>query len=181
MASDIYSIGNLREYEIKDFIFNLNDNLLPEDNFDWLDDELACAFCWGMLASSFKIDLISIQSKIEWLSILNINENTFLHKKRYKNIKRFFDEYVIDDDKPIRIDCGKFKNKRKLMERVRNEWVMKNKEIKWLDINDESVCKWIWNYIERYDNNESRASLYTIVILSLFICHFAFFNLVNKL
>ncbi|MEQ5207566.1 hypothetical protein AAD041_01790 [Proteus mirabilis] len=158
MANDIYDRDRLDEYDIKDFIFNLNNNLLPKDNFDWLSDELACAFCWGMLASRLKFNIIGVYSEVKWLSDLNISENTFSHKERYKNIKRFFDEYVIYNDKPISSDYDCFKNKEELMEWMRNEWVINNKkvkEIKWLDINDERICKWMWNYIERYDNNEA--------------------------
>lgn len=157
MASYIYNRDRLDEYKIKDFIFNLNDNLLPKDNFNWLSYEPACAFCWGILANDIQSEYIDSCSPPEWIDIFNNNKKSFLHMDRYKNIKRFFDEYVVNDDKPIRINFGKFKNKKDLMEWMRGEWIIKNKEIKeikWLDINNENICKWMWSYIEKYSDNE---------------------------
>ncbi len=46
MTNDIYNRVRLDECNIKDF--NLNDNLLPKDDFNWLVgwlvDELVCAY-----------------------------------------------------------------------------------------------------------------------------------------
>lgn len=189
MANDIYDTTMLNEYEIKNFIFNLNNNLLPKDDFNWLSDELACAFCWGILVSDIKDEYINNHFYPEWIDVFHINKKSFLHIDRYKNIKRFFDEYIISNDNSMRINCGRFKNKRELMEWMKNEWVIKNKEvkeIKWLNINNESVCKWMWNYIEKYNNNEVSLKRDGINTLGLFSpdsgkeCYFSIYGVLRS-
>ncbi|HEM8345826.1 hypothetical protein KDV89_21875 [Providencia stuartii] len=138
----------------RDFILDMQltyDNvILPEESFDWLDeDKRALFYFWGCLKfdkslNDFINTLMPLPSD-NWYEKANITTSSFNHKERLTFMKSFFDFLCIEKKsiEPANTLMQSFHEK---WDRVHSNvlWVS------WLSPEDKEGCQWAYNYLLDY-------------------------------
>ncbi|MEX6312708.1 hypothetical protein AB6G19_01940 [Providencia manganoxydans] len=154
LASEVLSNTLSKAQVNRDFILDMQlayDNvILPEESFDWLDeDKRALFYFWGCL--KFRNDLNDFINTLmplpsdNWYEKANITTSSFNHKKRLTLIKSFFD-FLCIENKGI-------KPAHRLMQALHEEWdkVYSNALwVFWLSPENKDDCQWAYHYILDY-------------------------------
>lgn len=149
-----------RGVDYNDDLINLAvQNLLPEDEFNWLkNSESACIFIWGYIKQqSLVIDDHFVSRRyIDEIKKLKLTEQALSHQERIQKIQQAFDAFFIDNRRQ--------KSKSSIMENLREAWGKSSREkpISWLNQTDLNLTRWALEYIETYNQKQSENSAFPI-------------------
>lgn len=142
-----YPDNDQRLTHIQHMQFIVKPSLIPDIEFEWFkNNEQACYWVWGYLRSAdrYMLKFPYQPSYFEDADIppyenMKLETSPVNTQHRYNLVVDFFDSWY---EQPA--------NKTQLIEHLKKEWqaiYAKPKPFKWLDINDDEQCEWVWNYI----------------------------------
>ncbi len=154
LASEAISNTLSKKKVNNDFILDMKltyDNvILPEDSFEWLDeDKRALFYFWGCL--KFRNDLndfintLMLLHSDNWHEKANITSSSFNHKERLILVKSFFD-FLCIEKKNIKPAHGLMQSFHKTWDRLHSNTLW----VHWLSPENEDGCQWAYNYILDY-------------------------------
>lgn len=136
--------------------------LMDESDFNWVKtSERACYWLWGYIRSAddAMLGYFSSNSSIPSIPLhtlyetFNLNLNPVTTEERFQSIIQFFDMWSESKER-----------KRDFLQIREAEWqtiYAKPKPFKWLDINDDEQCEWVWNYIVQAQKPETLGYIIT--------------------
>ncbi|AWH88223.1 hypothetical protein [Limnobaculum parvum] len=142
-----YPNPQTRQQFIQSMVLTCTGTLIPDIEFEWLkNNEHACYWLWTYLRSAdngmlnnYYITDNTVTNELTDYEKLGLNTSPVNTQHRYNLIIDFFDSWYA----PLNY-------KTSLLKKLESEWEainVKPKPFKWLDINDDEQCKWVWNYI----------------------------------
>lgn len=137
-----------------------NRNIIPNERFDWLNENQdACSAIWGYLSTTKNNvthgqnthnSLIDGHPEKILYHQLSINPTPSSHAERFNSIKRYFDLWIISPESAC--------SKSAFMDSLKNRWLSMLREVKtlnWLIKPEREQCEWAWNYLEDYHRKEN--------------------------
>lgn len=154
-----YSDIRQREFVSNQLLTEAINNLIPMNQFDWLDENHdACCAVWGILSRltnrflhGEKTGNAFIDSSPDEVLYeqMNIAPTPTSHSERLECVKNYFDTWI----NPVDLGVSKLV----FMEKLKNDWRLMLKEVKvfsWLTNPEREGCEWAWRYLEEYDRKE---------------------------
>ncbi|MEI9599378.1 hypothetical protein V5030_09090 [Moellerella wisconsensis] len=148
--SNTLSKNHVNNDSILDMKLTYDNVILPEESFDWLDeDKRALFYFWGCLKlnkslNDFINTLMPLPSE-NWYEKANIKTLSFNHKGRLTLIKSFFDFLCIEK--------RNIEPANKLMQSLHERWDRVHSNllwVSWLLPENKDDCKWAYHYILNY-------------------------------
>ncbi|MBB6055381.1 hypothetical protein [Tolumonas osonensis] len=143
MLTEINELIQSNNYEnyISDIKNNAEENLIEIENFNWIESDVACCYVWNLIKKMPTNLFLNNDDYTNFYDRIFPLHNPTSTTERYEMIIKFFDVWNTHKQ-----------NKLNFIHTLKTQWsntLTKKQPFKWLQVDNEELCDWVWEYLIR--------------------------------